>query len=264
MPSSSSFSNISAASDIAPGTPQRSPTHAPSPDHQGRQTTTDEHRLATQQTQAQRLQTDSSMRQPDAGGADAILAASPSALRGDQSSEQGIQPALQLPEAVHNKLGDTLNEPLQSMPLLANSTIKVLSDKLADSAQLLDQDMMLQHHQIEESEADNTGLSARAVQTGFRAAGKVSMAEGMSEPVTEAVGALGPIGNSLEEEQKQTDSKTDDKGRIMKVPLQDVCQTPKSVLHSTCLNEVTTLAEAPFMGSVGKSDAEDQKLPAGL
>ena len=103
---------------------------------------------------------------------------------------------------------------LPSSPLLASSNGTLLSDKLADASQLLSQDTMLQNHQEEQSEAHMVGLSKGAVQTGFRAAGKVGMTDGTSsEPVTEAMEALSPVGKSPEE---VTDA-VDNKGRIMKV-----------------------------------------------
>ena len=103
---------------------------------------------------------------------------------------------------------------LPSSPLLASSRGTLLSDKLADTAQLLSQDTMLQHHHDEECEDNTVGLSKVAVQTGFRAAGKVSLAEGMSEPVTEALEARSPVVKSLEDIVEPT---ADNKGRIMQV-----------------------------------------------
>lgn len=101
---------------------------------------------------------------------------------------------------------------LPSSPLLANSNGTLLSDKLADASQLLSQDSMLQDHQEEQSDALTAGLSKEAVQTGFRAAGKVSMIDGTSEPMTEALEALSPTGKGPDEGIESADNK----GRLMK------------------------------------------------
>ena len=204
MPSSSSFSNIS--SDIAPGTPQRSPTHLPSPTHLGPQLVLKEHTLSAHQ-HAQPPPTASVRHQLAAETSQAESDVPKMNSNQTQTAEGSIQPAL-------TNL-DSLNEP-QALPLLANSAGTLLSDKLADPSMLLSQDMMLQSHQHEQSEAETIGLSQGAVQTGFRAAGKVSMAEGMSEPVTEAIEALGPVRKSPNN-RDEMDGNTDAKGRLMKV-----------------------------------------------
>ncbi len=218
MPSSSSFSNIS--SDIAPGTPQRSPTHAPSPTHLGPQAATNEHTFAVAQQHAQPPPTNSARHQLAAQTSQAESDAPRMNPKQTRTAEGSIQPALTYTES--------LNEP-PALPLLANSAGTLLSDKLADPALLLSQDMMLQSHQHEQSEAETIGLSQEAVQTGFRAAGKVSMAEGMSEPVTEAIEALGPVRkNPNDDDGNEADGRTDAKGRLMKVCLH--C-SPQSTMH---------------------------------
>ena len=89
---------------------------------------------------------------------------------------------------------------------------------------------MLQSHQREISEVDTLGLSQAAVQTGFKAAGKVSMAEGMSEPVTEAIEAVkkNPDGD------KAAEDHTDSKGRLMEVHSKPLfCMQSCTVLDTT-------------------------------
>ena len=103
---------------------------------------------------------------------------------------------------------------LPSSPLLASSRGTLLSEKLANTAQLLSQDTTLSNHQDEKCEDNTVGLSKVAVQTGFRAAGKVSLTEGMSEPVTEALEARSPVGNGFED---VVEPAADNKGRIMQV-----------------------------------------------
>ena len=227
MPSSSSFSNIS--SDIAPGTPQRSPTHPPSPTHLGPQVAPNAHTLSAHQ-HAQPPPTTSARHQLAAETSQSdVPKMNPNQT---QTAETSIQPAL-------TNL-DSLNEP-QALPLLANSAGALLSDKLADPSLLLSQDMMLQSHQHEQSEAETLGLSQGAVQTGFRAAGKVSMAEGMSEPVTEAIEALGPVRKSPNN-RDEMDGNTDAKGRLMKVCLHSA---PQSTMHRMlhALQDVSTLCK---------------------
>lgn len=101
---------------------------------------------------------------------------------------------------------------LPSSPLLASSQGTLLSDKVAEASELLKQDSMLQNHEEERSDALTAGLSKGAVQTGFRAAGKISMTDGTSEPVTEALDALGSSGKGPD---RGTEA-ANDKGRIMK------------------------------------------------
>ena len=214
MPSSSSFGNIS--SDIAPGTPQRSPTHPPSPILPGSQAAPNEQTFAAQQ-HAQPPSTDSARHQLAAESSQAESDPPKLNLTQTQTAEGSIQPALVNLDLANNEMTDSLSEP-QALPLLANSAGTLLSDKLADPALLLSQDMMIQSHQREQSEAETVGLSQGAVQTSFRAAGKVSMAEGMSEPVTEAIGALGPVRKNPDDDD-ETDARTDAKGRLMKVCL---------------------------------------------
>ncbi|DBA72204.1 TPA: hypothetical protein ACH3X2_010602 [Trebouxia sp. C0005] len=203
MPSSSSLSNTS--SDIAPDTPQRSPTHPPSPTHLGPQAAPNAHISATQQ-HAQPPPIDSARHQLAAESSQGETDGPKMNPDQTQKAEGSIQPAL-------TSL-DSLNKP-QVLPLLANSAGALLSDRLADPALLSSQDMMLQSHQHEQSEAETIGLSQGAVQTGFRAAGKVSMAEGMSEPVTEAIEALGPVRKNPNDDEAH--ESTDAKGRLMKV-----------------------------------------------
>lgn len=212
MPSSSSLSNTS--SDIAPDTPQRSPTHPPSPTHLGPQAAPNAHISATQQ-HAQPPPIDSARHQLAAESSQGETDGPKMNPDQTQKAEGSIQPAL-------TNL-DSLNKP-QVLPLLANSAGALLSDRLADPALLSSQDMMLQSHQHEQSEAETIGLSQGAVQTGFRAAGKVSMAEGMSEPVTEAIEALGPVRKNPNDDEAH--ESTDAKGRLMKVCLH-------SALHTT-------------------------------
>ena len=214
MPSSSSFSNIS--SDIAPGTPQRSPTQAPSPTHLGPQAAPNEHTFAAQQ-RAQPPPTDSARHQLAAESSQAESDAPKMNPKQTQTAEGSIQPALTHLDLANSEMTDSWSEP-QALPLLANSASTLLSDKLANPALLPSQDMMLRSHQHEQFEAETVGLSQGAVQTGFRAAGKVSMAEGMSEPVTEAIEALGPVRKNFHEDD-EVDGRTDAKGRLMKVCL---------------------------------------------
>jgi len=230
MPSSSSFSNIS--SDIAPGTPQRSPTHPPSPTHLGPPAAPNEHTFAAAQQHAQPPPTDSARHQLAAESSQAESDAPRMNPTQTQTAEGSIQPALASLDLANDEMTDRLNE-LQALPLLANSAGTLLSDKLADPALLLSQDMMLQSHQHEQSEAETIGLSQGAVQTGFRAAGKVSMAEGMSEPVTEAIEALGPVRKNPNNDDDEADGRTDAKGRLMKVCLHNALYaTPHCMLHA--------------------------------
>ena len=229
MPSSSSFSNIS--SDIAPGTPQWSPTHPPSLTHPGPQAAPNAHTFAAQQ-HAQPPATDSARHQPAAGSSQAESDTPKTNPTQTQKAEGSKQPALASMDLDNDDMTDRLNE-LQALPLLANSASTLLSDKLADPALLLSQDMMLQSHQHEQSEAETIGLSQGAVQSGFRAAGKVSMAEGMSEPVTEAIEALGPVRKNPNDDDNEADGRTDAKGRLMKVCLHNALYaTPHCMLHA--------------------------------
>ena len=63
------------------------------------------------------------------------------------------------------------------------------------------------------------------MQTGFRAAGRAGLNEGMSEAVTEAIEPQIPVGAGLQVDSPDDvlDIRADDKGRIMKVCLQVVC-----------------------------------------
>ena len=239
MPSSSSFSNIS--SDIAPGTPQRSPTHAPSPTLPGPQAALSEHTFAAQQ-HAQPPPTDSARHHLAAESVQAESDPPKTNPNQTQTAEGSTQPALANMDLANDEMTDRLNES-QLLPLLANSAGTLLSDKLADPALLLSQDMMFQSHQQEQSEAETIGLSQGAVQTGFRAAGKVSMAEGMSEPVTEAIEALGPVRkNPNDDDDDESDGRTDAKGRLMKVRLHPVLQAMiYRMLHA--LQDVSTLCK---------------------
>ena len=199
MPPSSSFSHMS-NSDLAPGTPQRSPAQPPSPRHLA----SDESMIAAQQAQA----SDSGAKASDGQPGQTEM------NQDRDSAGHGIQSAIDHPQTASQESEDQRNES-ENMPLLANSAGALLTDKLADPAQLLSQNVMLRNHRTEASKTEIAGLSKGALQTGFRAAGKVSMAEGMSEPVTEAIEALSPVGNGPDED--VADSKLDNKGRIMKV-----------------------------------------------
>ena len=212
MPASSSFSTISSVSnDIAPGTPQRSPTHPPSPTNTGSQAVNNEP-MAAAPRHAQPPQTDQAGHHSAVNEPNAIPIGSATNPTQNESAQGNIQPALTYIQSTNQGSVDSSHEP-QTLPLLANSASTLLSNKLADPSQLLGQDMMLQSHQREISEADTLGLSQAAVQTGFKAAGKVSMAEGMSEPVTEAIEA---VKKNLDGDEAAEDH-ADSKGRLMEV-----------------------------------------------
>ena len=224
MPSNTSFSNISAASqDIAPDTPHRSPTHPPSPQHHGSQSGMSAPQSAAQQE----------------GMTD--LAGSFGGSQGPPAEEDWDEIDVlsgQQQVKVQNLRNQSQESDLPSSPLLASSQDTLLSDKVAEASQLLGQDSMLRNHQEERSDALTAGLSKGAVQTGFRAAGKVSMTDGTSEPVTEALEALGPVGKGP----GGVTEAADDKGRIMKASqLLDVAYTPTGcssnikLLHSCVL-----------------------------
>lgn len=267
MPSTSSFSNFSAAShDIAPDTPHRSPTHPPSPNHQdgtdypagssfhlthqqqGRTAQATGNR-GSQQAPAiddwvdqDKLPQHNSVRDtssnvlPGAGSSQTALQGRQLSSSDQASSDLEMQvrhtdtslvhadlqrdhsqravaalPKMRPLGSAHKRKQSMREEP--SSPLLASSNGTLLSDKLADASQLLSQDAMLRHHQEEQVEVHTVGLSKVAGETGFRNAGKVSMVDGTSEPVTEALEALSLGGKSPEE---ATDA-VDEKGRIMKV-----------------------------------------------
>ena len=262
MPSNTSFSNISSASqDIAPDTPHRSPTHPPSPTRQVSHTATGSSNNAAQQREPDTEQAGSpsteghAVVEVDASPEQHMMSnADPTAQPDDESSEQKLHgrqlsstyPAssdieMQMRRAdassqhTHSQADDsqraaaaspqtlTLNSAqtsksqsqasdLPSSPLLASSNGTLLSDKLADASQLLSQDSMLRNHQEEQSDALTAGLSKGALQTGFRAAGKVSITDGTSEPVTEALEALSPADKGPDEGTGAVDGK----GRLMK------------------------------------------------
>ena len=263
MPSNTSFSNISAASqDIAPDTPHRSPTHPPSPTHQDSLPAINSSNSPAQQEEPDTEQAGSlsTNERPAIGEVDAFpgqfsMTDTNPVIQPDDESLEQAQPGRQLSGAytassdiemqtrqveanschthsqTHNAPRAVAASPqtltwnsaqksktqtrasvLPSSPLLASSNSTLLSDKLSDASQLLSQDSMLRNHQEEQSDALTSGLSKGAVQTGFRAAGKFSMTDGTSEPVTEALEALSPTGKGLDEGTEAAD----DKGRLMK------------------------------------------------
>lgn len=268
MPSSSSFSNVSAAShDIAPDTPHRSPTRPPSPTHRGSDPAGGSAFSATQPQEKETEPTTGGRSSSQAPAVDdwvdsnkvsaqhAVSNISPAVQSGGESSSQegahvgrasGSEQAFSAVEMqirhshasgvhAHSRTDNTQRAvaalpkmlPLTSAqkhrnsaseapssPLLASSNGTLLSDKLANATQLLSQDTMLRNHQDEQSEVHAVGLSKVAVQTGFRNAGKVSMVDGTTEPVTEALEALSSAGKSPEE---VINAAADSKGRIMKV-----------------------------------------------
>lgn len=260
MPSNTSFSNISAASqDIAPDTPHRSPTHSPSPTHRDSQTAINSSYSAAQHEESDTGEAGSlstnenpAIYEVEASPGQLVMTDASPATQPEESSEQELHgrqlsgtntafsdiemqtqqlnanshhthsqthlsqravavSPLKLNSAQKSKTQSQRSK-LPSSPLLASSTGTLLSDKLADASQLLSQDSMLRNHQEEQSDALTSGLSKGAVQTGFRAAGKVGMTDGTSEPVTEALEALSPTGKGLDEGTEAAD----DKGRLMK------------------------------------------------
>ena len=264
MPSNTSFSNISAASqDIAPDTPHRSPTHTPSPTRRDRQSAISNSHSAAQQQEPDAEQAGSpstnegpAVDEVDASSGQRMTSnASPAAQTDAESLEQELhgrqlrgtypastdtemqtrraaassqdthsptdhsqRPAAASPQTLtlnsaQKSKSQSQASTLPSSPLLASSNSTLLSDKLADASQLLRQDSMLRNHQEEQSDALTAGLSKGAVQTGFRAAGKVSMNDGTSEPVTEALEALSPAEKGPDEGKGAVDGK----GRLMKV-----------------------------------------------
>lgn len=265
MPSTSSFSNISAAShDIAPDTPHRSPTHPPSPTHRDSHPASSAFNSMHQQ-EGRTAQANGSRGSQQAPAIDDcvdqdklqqhsyVRNTSPNVQRGVGSSQTSVdgrqlsnteqassdvemqirhsatshvhahsqtdhsqRAVAALPKMLplgsdQKRKNSMLEEP--NSPLLASSNGTLLSDKLADASQLLSQDVMLRHHQEEQAEVHTAGLSKVAVETGFRNAGKVSMVDGTSEPVTEALEALSPGGKGPEE----ATGAADDKARMMKV-----------------------------------------------
>lgn len=93
------------------------------------------------------------------------------------------------------------------------SKITLLSHKSAEAAQISDQDRMMQSQLHKQHEATIASLSQGDVQTSHRAAGTVSMADGMSEPVTEAKRAPSVAGSSSDESHTMTDAR----GHLIKV-----------------------------------------------
>ena len=227
IPSTSSFSNMSSdAQDIAPGTPHRSPTHPPSPTYQASHAHSSDAMHETQHAgqqaaswdatsnstvnQAQSIDEWSAVQLP-AQNLQSSGSTGPSyAQTDDLVSSQVVAPKVQTLRQNAKLAG--IKEKLPGSPLLATSRGSLLSEKVADAGQLLSQDTMLRSHSQEESQANTAGLSEKAVQTGFRAAGKVNMTEGMSDPVTETLEALKLAGNS-----PGAETTTDTKGRLVQV-----------------------------------------------
>ena len=229
LPPSTSLGNMSSASnDIAPGTPKRSPTpHPPSPQHKSSQAAADDGMIVSRVGPPF---THSKNSVQSAPGAPAAIDMTVS--RNEESMhQQSIQPATHQSGGVDGL--NTVYQPTESsqscenLPLLAVSTGNLLSDKLTDPGQLLSHNSTLQTQQHEAAQAEAIGLSEAAVRTGFKAAGRVSTAEGMSEPVTEAIEAMGPVHSSP---QDLTEGQKDERGRIMQVWLVALVPSVSSVV----------------------------------
>lgn len=215
MPASNSFSNLSSVSDdTAPGTPQAGPTGSCPPTHSCSQAAADESKISLQQP-ARMSQTDKDIHVSAAGGFHANPAETGKHVMYHEPASSSMQPALTKSESATSRNLDSLNKP-QTSPLPARANNTLLSHKSAEAAQMSDQDKMMQSQLHKQPEATIASLSQGDVQTSHRAAGTVSMADSMSEPVTEAKRAPG-IAESSSDEDDESDTMTDARGHLIKV-----------------------------------------------
>ncbi len=212
---SNNFSNASSVSDdTARGNPQGGPTGSYPPTHQGSQAATDRSKITLQQ-HAQVPQTDKNVHQSAAGGSHTNPAELGQHVIQNEPAGSSIQPVLTRSESATSTNSDSLNEP-QTLPLPAYSINTLLSHNLADAAQPSGQDRMMQSQLRTQPEVTIVGLSQGGVQTSHRAAGNVSVAEGMSEAAIEAKRAPG-VGEASSDEDDESDIMMDARGRLIKV-----------------------------------------------
>ncbi len=212
---SNSFSHASSVrDDTAPGNPQAGPSGPYPPINQGSQAATHESKITLQQ-QAQTPHTDNNIHQSAAGVSCTTIIESGRHVIQDGPARSSIQPALTKLESATSRNLDNLNGP-QTLPLPAGSNSTLLSDRSAQAAQPSGQDRMMQSQLHDQPEATIASLSQGGVQISHRAAGNVSMAEGMSEPMTEAKRAPG-VAEAGSDEDDESAIMTDARGRLIMV-----------------------------------------------